>query len=494
MATTASVLSDIRIPQKRELFYGGSWHAAVDGRRRETFSPSTGELLADVAWAGREDAALTVNAAQAGFCEWRKFRPSERAAILRQAGEIIRSHTEELALLDSADCGNPIREGIRDGMTAANAFDQFAGLLPELKGFTLPVSENGHHYTVREPLGVVLRINAYNHPFMFAAIRAAAPLAAGNAVIVKSPDQAPLSSLRLAELIGPLFPNGVFNVLSGGAECGEALVTDPGVAKVALIGSIPTGRRIATMAAPTLKKVALELGGKNALIAFPDVPPDAIARGIIKGMNFSWCGQSCGSTSRAFVHESIYAEVLEELVRLADAIRPGLPTRYETDMGAIVSQAQFDKVCHYIEVGKAEGARLVAGGTPPTDPLLQQGFFMRPTIFADVEPEMQIAREEIFGPVLSVLRWSDEASLYDAVNSVEYGLTASIWTKDLATAHRAASAVEAGFVWVNNAGPHFQGMPFGGYKQSGIGREESLEELIDSTQQKAVNICLDAFT
>lgn len=480
----------VTLPAKRGLYYGGAWHEAADGRRAETTSPSTGETLGMAAIAGAADIDRAVAAALHGFRLWRKVKPLERARILREMAAIIRANGRELALIDAADCGNPVAEMMRDAEIGAASLDYFAGLVLEMKGATIPMGDDALNYTVREPLGVVVRINAYNHPFMFAVMRAAAPLAAGNSLIVKPPEQAPLSSLRLAELTGPLFPPGVFNVLPGGRECGEALVAHPGVAKVGLIGSVPTGRAILRGAAETMKKVSLELGGKNALIAFPDADPEQVAAGVVGGMNFTWCGQSCGSTSRAFLHESLHDAVLARVAERVRQIRPGLPTRFDTQMGCLVNQAQFDKVMRYIEWGQADGARLVCGGARSADPALARGLFIEPAVFADVSPDMRIAREEIFGPVLSVFRWSDEVAMLQAVNDVEYGLTASIWTRDLVTAHRTAAAVEAGYVWVNQTSTHFLGAPFGGFKQSGIGREESIDEMLDCTQLKNVNIKL----
>lgn len=476
------------LPRHRQLFYGGAWHDGAE--TAETTSPSTGESLGPVAWAAAHEVDLAVQAAQSGFRIWRATKPLERARVLREAARIVRAHGAELAMIDAADCGNPVRELRHDAEIAAAGMEYFAGLVTEMKGSTIPMGEGVLNYTLREPLGTVVRINAYNHPFMFAAMRAGAPLAAGNALIIKPPEQAPLSSLRLAELIGALFPPGVFNVLPGGRACGEALVAHPGVAKIGLIGAVATGKAIMRGASDTLKSLALELGGKNALIACPDADPDRVAAGIVRGMNFSWCGQSCGSTSRVFLHDSLHDAVLERVVAAANTIRPGLPTDIETEMGCLVSQAQFEKVCGFIASGEQEGARLVAGGRRPDDPALAAGWFMRPTVFADVRPEMRIAREEIFGPVLSVLRWRDETEMLAAVNGSEYGLTASIWTRDLATAHRLSAQVEAGYVWVNGSSAHFLGAPFGGTKQSGIGREESIEELLDMTQIKNINISI----
>ena len=257
---------------------------------------------------------------------------------------------------------------------------------------------------------------------------------------------------------------------------------------VALIGSVPTGRAVMRAASDTVKPVMLELGGKNALIAYPDADPDEVAGAVIAGMNFTWCGQSCGSTSRAFIHEKIYDAVLARVKERIKHFKPGIPTDPATTMGAIVSKVQFDRVMSYIESAKQEGARLLTGGGPPNDPALAKGFYVEPTVFADVTMTMRIAREEIFGPVLGIFKWSDEAKMLDEVNMVEYGLTCSIWTNDISTAHRTAAAVEAGFVWINEVGKHFLGVPFGGVKQSGIGREECFEEMLAFTQEKNIHV------
>jgi betaine-aldehyde dehydrogenase len=259
---------------------------------------------------------------------------------------------------------------------------------------------------------------------------------------------------------------------------------------VALVGSVPTGRAVMRAAADTVKPVMLELGGKNALIAYSDADPDEVAGAVIGGMNFTWCGQSCGSTSRAFIHEAIYDAVLTRVKERITHFKPGIPTDPATTMGAIVSKVQLDRVMNYIASAKEEGARLIAGGGPPSDPALAKGFYVEPTVFADVTMTMRIAREEIFGPVLGILKWTDEAKMLDEVNMVEYGLTCSIWTNDISTAHRTAAAVEAGFVWINEVGKHFLGVPFGGVKQSGIGREECFEEMLAFTQEKNIHVRL----
>ena len=481
------------LPAHLDLYYAGEWRLPMSGRYIETINPALDVPIAKVAHAGAQDAEAAIRAAHAAFDRWRAVKPVDRGAMLRKAASIIREHAEALAMLDALDTGNPVAEMVSDARVAASGLEYFAGLVTEIKGSTVPMGPGMLNYTVREPLGVVARIVAYNHPLMFAAVKIGAPLAAGNTVIVKAPEQAPLSALKMAELIGGVFPPGVLNVLAGGKECGQTLATHPLVRKVTLIGSVPTGRAIMRAAADTLKPALLELGGKNALIAYADADIEKVVAGLVRGMNFTWAGQSCGSTSRAFLHESIHDWVLDGAVALINQNhKPGIPTDSATTMGPLVSRAQFDKVMDYIKSGHNEGARLVTGGKRPEDPKLAKGFFVEPTVFADVKPSMRIAREEIFGPVLSVFKWKDEEQMLHDVNAVEYGLTASIWTRDLATAHRAASRVEAGFVWINHAGPHFLGAPFGGVKQSGIGREESFEELLEFTQLKNVNVKLDA--
>ena len=478
------------LPQHRELYYGGAWHKPKASAYVEVLNPGTGESLGKVAEGSAADVDAAVAAAKSAFREWRRVLPLERAKLLKKIAEILRGHAQELALIDAADCGNPVREMVSDAMVAAAQMEFFAGLVTEMKGASIPMGPEVVNFSVREPLGVVGRIIPFNHPFMFCAGKSAAPLAAGNSVIVKPPEQAPLSSLRLAELTDGILPPGVFNVIPGGKEVGQALASHPGVAKVALIGSVPTGRAVMRAAADTVKPVMLELGGKNALIAFADADPDEVAGGVIAGMNFTWCGQSCGSTSRAFLHEKIHDAVIERIKIRIQAFKPGIPTDPATSMGAIISKAQFDRVIGYIESAKREGARLIAGGGRPADPALARGFYIEPTVFADVKPEMKIAREEIFGPVLGLFQWKDEARMLEEVNAVEYGLTCSIWTNELSTAHRTAMAVEAGFVWINEVGRHFLGVPFGGFKQSGIGREECFEEMLSFTQEKNIHVKL----
>lgn len=480
------------LPAHRNLFYGGAWHPAQSGRKMDVIDPARDAHTCQVDAAGPADVDAAVASARTAFDTWRRTAPMERADRLRAFANVLRHNGEHLAALDAIDTGNPLAEMRRDIESGVRGIELFAGLVTEAKGETIPMPDGHLNYTLREPLGVVARIIAFNHPILFATMRCAAPLAVGNTVVVKPADQAPLSVLRLCEILEEeaIFAPGVYNVVTGDRTCGAALSAHPDIAKVSLIGSLPTGKAILRAAADTVKQVGLELGGKNALIAFPDQDPDMIAGGAVAGMNLTWAGQSCGSTSRVFLHTSHYDAVLEKIVTACASYRPGEPTDPSTTMGPLISRAQFDRVMTYIAAGIDEGARLLCGGSPAQAAGFENGFFIQPTVFCDVTSNMRIAREEIFGPVLSVFRWEDEDALFDMVNDSDYGLTAAIFTRDLATAHKAAARVEAGYVWVNHAGPHHVGAPFGGYKQSGMGREEGLEELLSSTQIKNVNIKL----
>ena len=475
---------------RRDMYYGGAWHAPSGGRYVTSVNPATGAEIALVADGTKSDVDRAVEEARLGFKVWRHVSPLERAALLRRIANVVRQNAAELAMLDALDCGNPVRELAADSMVAAMLLDFFAGLVTEIKGSSIPMGPQGVNFSVRQPFGVVARILAFNHPFLFCAGKIAAPLAAGNAVIVKPSEQAPLSALRFAEMIEGILPKGVFNVVTGGAEVGAALASHPKVAKVALVGSVGAGRAVMRSASETIKPVLLELGGKNALIAFADADPDEVANAIVTGMNFAWCGQSCGSTSRAFIHQDIHDQVVAKIAEAAARFVPGDPSDDATSMGALISAAQHKKVLGYIDSAIEEGATLLCGGKALNEGNFAKGFFVEPTVFTGVTPSMRIAREEIFGPVVGVFKWSDEEEMIEAVNSVEYGLTCSIWTQDLGQAHRTAMEIEAGYVWVNETARHFLGAPFGGFKQSGIGREESIEELIAFTQEKNIYISL----
>ncbi|MDB5745040.1 MAG: aldehyde dehydrogenase family protein [Polaromonas sp.] len=432
------------LPAHSALFYGGSWHEPSSGQYCDTINPAYNQPITKAPVANAADVDAAVRAAHTAFPAWASTPPVERGRCLRKAADILRKHAKELALLDSLNNGNPVSALAMDADFAADCLDYFAGLATEVKGETIPMGDGNFNYTVQEPLGVVARVVAYNHPLMFAAARLAAPLAAGNTVVLKAPDQAPLSIIRLAELVGNIFPPGVANFLCGSRECGDAMTRHPLVQKITLVGGVSTGKAVMKTAADSLKPVLLELGGKNALVAYPDADIEKLISGVIGGMNFTWSGQSCGSTSRVFLHESIYDEVLERVVKLLpQRHKPGIPTDPTTTMGSLVNAAQLEKVKRYVAIGLEDGGRLVAGGRQPEDEALKDGFFYEATVFADMQPSMRLAQEEVFGPVMSVFKWHDEEALWDAVNGVDFGLTGSIWTQNLNTAHRAASSNRA---------------------------------------------------
>jgi betaine-aldehyde dehydrogenase len=494
MSTTGTDLSlevTALLPQHKGQYWGGRWHSRAGAKQLKSVNPSTGAVLAEVELATQQDVDAAVSSAKAAFDAWSKTPPLVRARMLRAAAACVRTHAKDLALIDAADCGNPVKAMLFDAEIAATQLEYFAGLVLEIKGETIPTANGSLNYTRREALGVVARIFPFNHPFMFAAGKIAAPLAAGNTVVIKPPEQAPLSTLKLMELLQGVFPPGVLNCIVGERDTGAALVAHPDVAAVGLIGSLAAGQAVMRSAADGLKRTLLELGGKNAMIIYPDADFERAVDGAVRGMNFTWCGQSCGSTSRLFIHESLHDRFVKALVeRLQEAHVPGLATDMNTTMGALINQAQQQRALDYIAFAQSEGAKVVTGGGRPLNPELRHGFFVEPTVLTEVTPKMRIAQEEVFGPVLSVLRWRDSEELFSAVNGVRFGLTASIWTRDLRCAHQAAAQVQAGYVWINDCSSHFIGAPFGGYKLSGIGREECKEELYEFTQIKNINVSM----
>jgi betaine-aldehyde dehydrogenase len=477
------------LPTHSGLFYGGGWHEAAKGGRITVIDPATGNELGRVADGGAADVDAAVKAAAAAFPAWRDTPVQERAALVRKAAAILREHADDLAYLDALDSGNPFKAMRVDVELSADYLDYFAGLAPELKGHTIPIRSGVLNYTLREPIGVVARLGAFNHPLFFSASKAGAPLASGNTLLIKPADLTPLATVRLAELWAEVFPPGVFNVVTGGMEAGIAITEHPKIGKIGLIGSIGAGRAVMKAASGTLKALSLELGGKNALIACADARPAEVAEAIVRGMNFfSVTGQSCGSTSRVFLHDALHDAVVPLVAERVARIELGIPTDPATQMGCLSSQAQFDKTMRYIRLTREQGGRLVHGGCRSEDPKLAGGFFVEPTVFADVTDDMNIAREEVFGPVVSILRWSEEDEVLARVNAVEQGLTGAIWTQDIDRAHRMAARLDAGYVWINDVSTHYVGVPFGGYKQSGFGKEEAFEEMLACTQVKNVNV------
>jgi acyl-CoA reductase-like NAD-dependent aldehyde dehydrogenase len=463
---------------------------AVSGATLDVVNPATNQVIGQLPRCDERDVENAVAAAKRAAPGWRAAEPQMRAAALLAFADKVAERGEELARLDSLDNGSPLHEMRNDIGLATSQVRYMAGLALEVRGRTMPETPDHLHYTMRQPFGVVARIIAFNHPLMFAATKIAAPLIAGNCVILKPSEFTSLSALAMAEDLARLFPPGVVQVLTGlGNEVGDALVRHPGIPRIAFIGSAATGRRIqAAATAGGVKTVTLELGGKNPIVVFPDADLDLAVEGAIRGMNFTWQGQSCGSTSRLLIHRDCYDDVVQKVGERLARMRPGSPLDPASDTGAIVTPQQLDKVLSYIEIGKSEQARLVTGGERLTAGDLAHGNFVTPALFADVDPAGRLATEEIFGPVLAAIPFGSYDEAVAIANSVEYGLTASVFTRDLRTALAFSRDVDAGYVWVNETSRHFLGAPFGGVKNSGVGREEDLEEIESYTQLKSVNI------
>jgi 2-formylbenzoate dehydrogenase len=485
-----STTTDAMVADREWLLHlGGEARPASGGRTYEVECPATEEPLAAAPDASVEDVDAAVRAAADAATAWRRVDGRERGRRLRALAEAMRAHADELALLDALDSGNPLTAMRGDVGWGAEVLELFADYASHLGGQTIPASVENLHFTRRVPFGVVARIVPFNHPAMFAAAKVAAPLMAGNAVVLKPSDITPLSALRLAEIAADVLPPGVLSVITGnGPTASSALVRHPLVRRIGFIGSDRVGRIIQRDAAEVgVKEVSLELGGKNALIVCPDADLDAAAAGIVAGMNFAWSeGQSCGSTSRVLLHASVADEVLGSVLERIAAIRIGSPVDPDTQMGPLASRAQYEKSRRYIDIAAGEGAELAYGGKRPDG--LDRGHYLQPTVFTGVRPEMRIAQEEVFGPVMSVLTYTDLDDAVRIANGVDYGLTASIWTRDVSTALSLADRLEAGYVWVNGSSRHFWGVPFGGTKSSGIDREECVEELLSYTEVKAVNV------
>ncbi len=461
---------------------GDTWLKSVD--------PATEEVIGEIPAGNAQDVERAVAAAERAQPAWAALPASERAAMLRALADTIAARRDEIAAIEARDAGNLLAVCGGDVHLSVEALHYFANLASELKGETIPANPNVIHMTFREPYGVVGRIFPFNHPFMFAAFSLAGPLAAGNAVVLKPPETCSFSTRILAEACCDVLPPGLVNIVTGdGPGAGDALVRHPRVKRLAFTGSERSGRMIQRAAAEAaVKVVTLELGGKNPLIVCPDADPDEVANAAIAGMNFVWQGQSCGSTSRLLLHESLYRPVLDRLAAKMAAIRLANPLDGSAQMGPLNSKTHYDRVMGYVEAGKQEGATLLTGGRRPPGGEFTRGYWLEPTLFADVRPDMKIAQEEIFGPVLSALRWRDEDEAVAIANGTIYGLTASIWTDDLGAALRMARAVRSGYVWINAVSAHYRGTPFGGMKSSGLGREESFDELLSYTETKSVHI------
>jgi len=469
---------------------GGQSRLALSGETIDTFNPATGALLGRIPAASTADVDIAFAAAQKAFESWKRTSPLERAAFINAFADIVAANAEELVNLDVAENGTPIREMRRDSSKAIRQLRYYAGVALEARGNTIAGEFDRLSYTLLQPYGVVGRIIPFNHPLMFACSKIAAPLIAGNTVILKPSENTSLSALRLGELSRGVLPDGVLNIITGyGMSAGDAIVRHPGIRRLAFIGSVETGLAIQAAAASTnVKNVTLELGGKNPLVVFEDADVDKAIKAAVRGMNFTWQGQSCGSTSRLLVHRDLYPTFVDRLADEVESLESGLPWVPETQIGSIVSDAQFQKVKKYIQLGLDEGSRLVSGGNVLSDGDFAGGMFVRPTVFAEVDPKSRLSQEEIFGPVLAVTPFETYDEVISIANSVRYGLTASAFTESLQTAQRFTRDVQAGYVWINEVSRHVEGTAFGGVKDSGIGRDEGIEELLSYSQPKTVHL------
>ncbi|MBV8806926.1 MAG: aldehyde dehydrogenase family protein [Sinobacteraceae bacterium] len=484
--TTCTALAESR---RWRLLIGGKLVDSARGGRLEVFDPSRGELVTTVPLASSEDVHAAAEAAAAAFPAWRETPLRERANVLVRIAETIEKHAEELACLDTLDTGTPIKVMRGDARLAAERLRYFAGLALQLRGETIPTPESHtFDFTLREPYGVVARIVPFNHPLMFAAAGLSAPLIAGNTVVIKPSEHTCLAALRLGELLADRVPAGVVNIVTGpGQSVGDELVRHPAVRRIAFTGGVATGRAIQRSAAEAgVKTVTLELGGKNPLIVFADCDLEAAIQGAVRGMNFTWQGQSCGSTSRLFVHHSLFEQVVEGVRRELEGLMLGDPFDERTDIGALTFPAHYERVRGFLALGESDTrTQIVTGGLPSQVPF-PRGLYVRPTLFVLQDDDHPLAREEIFGPVLVAVSFDSYEEVIARANRSPYGLAASVWTRELGTALRAAHDLSAGYVWVNSSSAHIPGTSFGGVKDSGIGREEGIEEILGYSQTKNV--------
>jgi betaine-aldehyde dehydrogenase len=472
----------------------GQWVPSRDGRFLAIENPANRTAFAEVPRAGEADVQIAVKAAAKAFESWKNVAPRERGRLLARIAEAMDAQREEIARLVARETGNALRTQARpEAAGAADIFRYFGGVASELKGETVPLGEGMLSYTRREPIGVVGAIIPWNAPVLLGAMKIAMSLAAGNTLVLKAAEDAPLAVLRMAEICAQHVPPGVLNVLTGfGEECGGPLLRHPTIRKISFTGSTEVGKIAMRAAAERIVPVSLELGGKSPCIVFPDADEERTVDGVVSAMRFTRQGQSCTAGSRLFLHRAIYDSFLDRLSAKLKTLRLGDPLDESTDMGTIINAKQFGRVCGYIEEGLArKEGRVVLGGMPPKEGPLAQGYFVEPTVFAGASNEWRMAREEIFGPVMVAIPWEDEAEAIRMANDTHYGLAAYVFTHDIGKALRAAHAVEAGWVQVNQGPGQFPGQSYGGTKQSGIGREFSLEGMIEGfTHRKSVTVNL----
>jgi acyl-CoA reductase-like NAD-dependent aldehyde dehydrogenase len=482
-------VADAAVLEELDFFVGGERRAPVGGARFDTVDPATGRPWARIAAATADDVDASVREARAAFesPEWRSLAASERGLLLYRLADAIEQDSERIGSLETRDNGKLFREMLIQLQLVPKWIRYFGGMADKLEGTTIPLDRQSIlNYTVPEPLGVVAIITPWNSPVFLTMMAAAPALAAGNTVVVKPSEVTSASMLAVAELATRVgFPPGVFNVITGLGDAGKALVEHPLVDKVSLTGGVEAGRAVGVAAAQRFVPVTLELGGKSANIVFEDADLDAAESGVLAGI-FAAAGQTCVAGSRAFVHESRYDELVERLIARAGDIRIGDPMDAETQMGPIATKAQLEKVASFVDRARSEGAEIVAGGRPAEVPGREEGYFWQPTIATGVGPDSYLAQNEVFGPVLALFPFSSEEEVVRAANSTRFGLAAGIWTRDISRAHRVARRLEAGTVWVNMYRAMAPQSPFGGYKESGLGRQNGIDAIREYVQTKSV--------
>jgi len=472
------------------LLIGGEWTDAAGGETVATVDPATNRPIAEIAAAGAEDIDRAVRAAREALPGWRALAPEKRSRILLRIAELIEDERERLARIESWDVGKPIREAALVDLPACwDPWRYYQGLVRAIDGRVLAMPATSLDYVRKEPIGVVGMIIPWNFPLHIACRKGSAALAAGNTLVLKAPELAPLTCLELGRIaLEAGLPPGVLNVVPGlGEVAGAALAEHPGVDKIAFTGSTVTGRSVMRAGAGTIKRVSLELGGKSPSIVFADADLDRAVTGSVFGIYLAQ-GEVCSAGSRVLVERSVHDEFVRRFADKAASIRLGMPHRWSTQLGALINERQCQRVYEYVEIGRAEGATVVAGGVRPSDPELAAGNFIEPTIFAGVRNDMRIAQEEIFGPVVVIVAFDGEDEAVRIANDVRYGLAAGIWTSDIGRAHRVAHRLEAGSIWVNQYGVYPSEAPFGGYKESGTGYDLGLESLAEYLETKNVHL------
>ena len=466
-------------------FVDGKWFD--EGKSLLIINPATGQVLSEVKIVPKNILGQAIAGAKKAQKEWAKINIKDRAKKILQLCDIAEKNLETYAKIDCYNVGNTIRFARNDIKSAIKNVKYFCDHVDEIKDETFSNKINHSNITKYQPYGIVLKINAFNRPFRWCLEKLAAPLLMGNAIIIKNSEQAPLSALKFSEVIKDILPDGLVSIICGDHEVGDYLVRHPDIGRIAGICSVETGIKINEAASTLLKKVSLELGGKNPLIAFSDADPEKIVEVTLKGMRFDAKGESCTSPTRVFIHKSLKKKYLEILKEKIENLKIGLPWEEDTDVGPVVSKKQYDTIKSFIDGAIQEGAELYTGGYDIKDQKLKDGFFIKPTVLNNVTQNLTVANEEIFGPVVSVLEWDDEEEVIKMANSVKYGLTAYIITNDMDKAKNVADQIESGYIWVNAAG-RYPGAPFGGWKLSGIGVEECLDEMKSYGRIKNINM------